>query len=460
LIQSLDAPSARRGASVKFLTNTGHMCTEWRQEFILLSDTLGVSMLVDAINNRKPSGATESTVLGPFHVAGAPKKAMGDTISLDGKGDPRAGMVGGSYGGGIQFATAATDCRVDAIVPTIAWHSLVTSLGKADTYKSGWSNLLYSATTGRNIDPHITQGHDEGNATGVISPDVTAWFKSRGPGDDLMNQVKIPTLIIQGTVDTLFTLDEAVSNYGILRKNNVPTAMLWFCGGHGVCLTKSDAVARRNAATKLWLQRWLERDASVDTGPRIDIIDQNAARYTADDYPLPTGTPITADGTGTLTLKTGGGSGPAVVPAGSKQVLGPIVADITPARATNAVNVKIAAPATTAMVVGAPKLDLTYSGTVAAGPKPMRVFAQLVDDTTGVVIGNQITPIKVELDGASHTASVPLEMISFSLVPGASVTLQLVATTGAYATPRLGGNVAFTKVHVELPVVTGLTRKG
>jgi protocatechuate 3,4-dioxygenase beta subunit len=45
-------------------------------------------MLVDAINNRKPSGATESTVLGPFHVAGAPERALGDSISLDAKGEP------------------------------------------------------------------------------------------------------------------------------------------------------------------------------------------------------------------------------------------------------------------------------------------------------------------------------------------------------------------------------------
>ena len=75
-------------AAIRFLTSTGQTCDDKRQEFILLSDTLGVSMLVDAINNRKPSGATESTVLGPFHVAGAPKKAMGDSISLDGKGDP------------------------------------------------------------------------------------------------------------------------------------------------------------------------------------------------------------------------------------------------------------------------------------------------------------------------------------------------------------------------------------
>ena len=75
-------------AAIQFLTETGQICDDKRQEFILLSDTLGVSMLIDAINHRKPSGATESTVLGPFHVAGAPKKEMGDTISLDGKGDP------------------------------------------------------------------------------------------------------------------------------------------------------------------------------------------------------------------------------------------------------------------------------------------------------------------------------------------------------------------------------------
>src|ERR671923_303604 len=46
---------------IRFLTRTGQMCTDWRQEFILLSDTLGVSMLVETINNRKPSGATETT---------------------------------------------------------------------------------------------------------------------------------------------------------------------------------------------------------------------------------------------------------------------------------------------------------------------------------------------------------------------------------------------------------------
>lgn len=73
--------------AIMFLTKTGQICNEWRQEYILLSDILGVSMLVDAINNRKPSGASESTVLGPFHVDGAPMMEMGANICLDQKGE-------------------------------------------------------------------------------------------------------------------------------------------------------------------------------------------------------------------------------------------------------------------------------------------------------------------------------------------------------------------------------------
>jgi hydroxyquinol 1,2-dioxygenase len=72
---------------IDFLTRTGQICSAERQEFILLSDVLGLSMLVDAIANPRPAGATHSTVLGPFHVPDAPLRAMGDTIRMDGKGD-------------------------------------------------------------------------------------------------------------------------------------------------------------------------------------------------------------------------------------------------------------------------------------------------------------------------------------------------------------------------------------
>ena len=73
--------------AIQFLTDTGHKCDDWRQEYILLSDVLGVSMLVDAINSRRPTGSTENTVLGPFHIQGSPKYEMGANICLDEKGE-------------------------------------------------------------------------------------------------------------------------------------------------------------------------------------------------------------------------------------------------------------------------------------------------------------------------------------------------------------------------------------
>lgn len=73
--------------AVEFLTRAGQISVGGRQEFILLSDVFGLSMLVDAINHRRPSGATENTVLGPFHIENAPAYSMGTNINLDGLGE-------------------------------------------------------------------------------------------------------------------------------------------------------------------------------------------------------------------------------------------------------------------------------------------------------------------------------------------------------------------------------------
>ena len=72
---------------IDYLTKVGQISDDKRQEFILLSDVLGISALVDTINNRKTLKATESTVLGPFHVKNSPKKEMGENINYDGKGE-------------------------------------------------------------------------------------------------------------------------------------------------------------------------------------------------------------------------------------------------------------------------------------------------------------------------------------------------------------------------------------
>lgn len=73
---------------IKFLTRAGHMTDDKRQEFILLSDTLGLSMLTVAMNNAKPAGCTEATVVGPFHVENAPHYKLGDDVGNGAIGAP------------------------------------------------------------------------------------------------------------------------------------------------------------------------------------------------------------------------------------------------------------------------------------------------------------------------------------------------------------------------------------
>ncbi|MEI7617670.1 MAG: alpha/beta fold hydrolase [Actinomycetota bacterium] len=378
-------------------------------------------------------------------------------VELDQAGDPRMGMIGASYGGGIQLVTAATDCRVDAIVPVIAWHSLVTSLFKSDTPKTGWSGILSLVSTGRQLDPHIASANASSKETGTVSEADKAFFASRGPGD-LISKIKIPTLLVQGTVDTLFSLDEAISNYALLKNSGAPSAMLWFCGGHGICLTKAGDVARVSDASIGWLDRYVKKDAAVNTGARFEFVDQDGISYVADDYPVAAGDPVKADGSGSLSLTADGGAGP-VTNASTGSILDAVVPPITPTKATNAVNVKVVAPATTSIMIGAPELTMTYSGSTPDGARPTRVFAQLVDDTTGLVLGNQITPIAVTLDGQPHTVTVPLEVVAFTAHPGTSVTLQLVATTVAYAQPRLGGSIDFSAISISIPTGTGITAK-
>lgn len=106
-VKEADLTSDEWMAAIQFLTDTGHMCSEWRQEFILLSDVLGVSMLVDALNHQRPVGSTENTVLGPFHVSNAPRYPLGANISLDGKGEPLLvrGRITDTDGNPIQGAT-------------------------------------------------------------------------------------------------------------------------------------------------------------------------------------------------------------------------------------------------------------------------------------------------------------------------------------------------------------------
>jgi catechol 1,2-dioxygenase len=87
-VREVEPSIAEWERAIEFLTATGHKCDDVRQEFILLSDVLGISMLVETINERGAAGATQSTVLGPFHMTRSPVRALGDTIDLVGESEP------------------------------------------------------------------------------------------------------------------------------------------------------------------------------------------------------------------------------------------------------------------------------------------------------------------------------------------------------------------------------------
>ncbi|MBS7706053.1 intradiol ring-cleavage dioxygenase [Chelatococcus asaccharovorans] len=112
-VREVEPSQAEWEYGIDFLTRVGHMCSDVRQEFVLLSDTLGVSMLVDAINHRKPEGATETTVLGPFFVDGRPELPLGANMSDGVPGTPL--FISGTVRdvAARPLAGAAVDC----------WHS-------------------------------------------------------------------------------------------------------------------------------------------------------------------------------------------------------------------------------------------------------------------------------------------------------------------------------------------------
>lgn len=363
--------------------------------------------------------------------------------------DPRIGMTGASYGGGIQLVSAATDPRIDAIVPAITWNTLNTATYKNQAFKSSWAAILTAGITlFTRPNPAILPATIYGVLTGRQTAAEQARLAQLGPGGprDLVGKITAPTLLIQGTVDTLFSLQEADTTASTLIANGVPTKVIWYCGGHGLCgdlFDPTDGVLIRRA-TLAWLDRYVNGNTAAVTGPQFEFVDQRGQFYASESYPTIPGTAIESRGSGGLLplLPFLGGSGPmlGVIPFGAS-------------KAANALNLRSPVSATTTHVVGAPQLTLSYSGTGTA----RHVYAQLVDNSTGRVLGNQITPVPVTLDGQPHSMTIALEPVAHTLRPGQTVTVQLVASSTTYATLTSFGSLRVTDMRLSLPTVDQAT---
>lgn len=364
-------------------------------------------------------------------------------------------MSGSSYGGGVQWVAGAIEPRLDALIPDVAWHSLVSSFDRDGSFKVGW--MLAVCLNGQvlgtldgvlgllggtglqlgSVAPQFTTMCVNGNLLGTLPPASVQWLASRGPGN-LVDAVRAPTLITQGTVDTLFPPGEAIANYAALRANDVPVKMVWYCGGHGTCtMPAGDPLLLRETGLR-WLRRWLMGDASVDTGPAFEWIDDGGVLRSAPDYPPASAGTLPASGAGSLLVLPSVGitDGPILI--------------ATPA--IGAVEAQYAPPAAEANVVGEPTVTLTYRGT--ALPAATYLYAQVIDVAANRVVGNQVTPIPVILDGLLRTVTRKLEVVALRARPTSNLRVQVISSTPLYAAQHSTGLVWSMAVSSSLPLVT------
>lgn len=228
-----------------------------------------------------------------------------DFVTKDGTGDPRLGMIGGSYGGAIQMATAAVDHRVDALVPLITWNDLAYSLDPngADrstpgAFKWQWANGFYLIGEGQpllvpGLDPSrinslsclhfVTRACDtvrllnSGSYPAGKTQEMLDFARSVSPVSYL-RQVQAPTLLIQGQADSLFNLNEAQDSYEQLKAQGTESKMIWQSWGHSGGLTNPASgelnVGQGNLETSYvgrrilaWFDRHLQKKPATDTGP-------------------------------------------------------------------------------------------------------------------------------------------------------------------------------------------------
>ena len=234
-----------------------------------------------------------------------------DMVATNAPGDPKVGMVGGSYGGQVQFAAASLDRRIDALIPIITWSDLSyslapnnTSLGtgrKGVTYstpgvhKKEWTSLFFAigitdGIQGAGIDPTRLLGCpnfvDQACASKAQLetfgyPDqATMDFARHASVSSYLGKVRAPTLLVQGQKDSLFNLQEAAATYRGMQAQGTPVQMIWQSWGHSLGGSPAPGELDLTGAAPLrstylggrfldWFDRYVKGNTSVTTGPEF-----------------------------------------------------------------------------------------------------------------------------------------------------------------------------------------------
>jgi predicted acyl esterase len=300
---------------------------------------------------------------------GSGRKAFMPYISKETKNghptkDPKVGMLGGSYGGQIQFAVAEQDPRIDAIIPQITWNDLSYSLAPNNTdsttgitygtpgvAKKEWVDLFFgdgiaAGLENTQVDPTRNTGcpnfRDEActaaaqlNSAGYPD-DATLALARHASVASYLQKIRIPTLLVQGQHDTLFNLQEAAATYQALRAQGTEARMVWFSGGHSGDTAVGDFDLSKGVDGSYlgrryidWMDRYVRGISTATAGPQFEYfrnwVDYDtspanagtdiARAYARSSVPF-TGTPTTTlylSGTDTLSNSSTVGSGGAML---------------------------------------------------------------------------------------------------------------------------------------------------
>ncbi|WP_249999561.1 alpha/beta fold hydrolase [Actinoplanes sp. M2I2] len=218
-------------------------------------------------------------------------------IQTDGAGDPRVGVVGGSYGGALALMLAGQDQRVDAIVPSITWNDLTNVFlpQSADTsatgvFKKGWAGVFFgnggavpsegalaaggagAPPAGVTIDPacgrfaaDVCAAYLDVATTGNPEQKTLDLLRRSSPAS-VVERIKSPTLLIQGAVDTLFPLSEGDANARSIAATGTPVRVAWFTGGHDGGAGPQTDQDRVRALTAQWLDHYVKGAGDAPSG--------------------------------------------------------------------------------------------------------------------------------------------------------------------------------------------------
>lgn len=214
-------------------------------------------------------------------------------VELEGEGNPRLGMDGISYAGGIQPLAAAADDRIDAIVPRITWNDLEYSLAPNGVIKSSWLSILLGAgkiTTSllgedTQIMPELYDYYWEALRTNEIPEGILSIAEERSVAARI-DDIDAPALFVQGWTDPLFKPNEALWTYRGLQDRGVETRLAFYEGGHTpkeiVVPLSSRKYMNERAGT--WMDRHL-RGEDVDVAQTTLYLNQRDEWRTAPQFP-------------------------------------------------------------------------------------------------------------------------------------------------------------------------------